>query len=51
MNLCHLSSISYRVGNRKLKWDGKNETFINDVEANKLLKANYRDPWTIPDKV
>jgi predicted dehydrogenase len=51
MNLCHLASISYRVGNRKLKWDGKNETFIDDDEANKLLKANYRDPWTIPDKV
>ena len=51
MVLCHLANISYRVGNRKLKFDGKTETFLDDVEANKYLKANYRKPWIIPDKV
>jgi len=51
MNLCHLASISYRVGNRKLKWDGKNERFIADTEADHLLKANYRKPWIVPEKV
>jgi len=49
--LCHAANISYRVGNRKLKFDGKTEMFVNDVEANKYLKANYRKPWIIPEKV
>ncbi len=51
MILCHLANISYRVGNRKLKFDGKTETFVNDAEANKYLKANYREPWIVPEKV
>jgi len=51
MNLCHLANISYRVGNRKLTFDGDNETFVNDAEADKYLKANYRKPWIVPEKV
>ncbi|MHC4228971.1 MAG: Gfo/Idh/MocA family protein [Planctomycetota bacterium] len=51
MLLCHLANISYRVGNRKLRFDGSTETFVNDVEANKYLKANYRKPWIVPEKV
>jgi len=51
MNLCHLGSISYRLGNRKLRYDGKTETFVGDAEANKLLKMKYRKPWVVPDKV
>lgn len=51
MNLCHLANISFRVGNRKLRWDGASERFIADDEANHLLKANYREPWVIPDSV
>jgi len=51
MVICHLANISYRVGNRKLRFDGKTETFINDPEANKYLKANYRHPWVVPEKV
>lgn len=49
--LCHIANISYRVGNRKLKFDGKTETFLDDAEANKYLKANYRKPWIIPENV
>ena len=49
MLLCHLANISYRTGNRKLKFDGKTETFPDDPEANKYLKANYRKKWIIPD--
>jgi len=49
MVLCHLANISYRVGNRKLRFDGTTETFVNDAEANKYLKANYRKPWVIPE--
>jgi len=51
MTLCHLANISYRVGNRKLKFDGATEKFVNDAEADKYLKANYRKPWIVPDEV
>ncbi len=51
MVLCHLANISYRVGNRKLKYDGATEKFVADNEANKYLKANYRKPWVVPEKV
>jgi len=51
MVLCHLANISYRVGNRKLRFDGETETFVNDAEANRYLKANYRQPWIVPEKV
>ena len=51
MVLCHLANISYRVGNRKLKFDGSTEAFVADPEANKYVKANYRQPWVVPDEV
>ncbi|UCE46218.1 MAG: Gfo/Idh/MocA family oxidoreductase [Phycisphaerales bacterium] len=51
MVLCHLANISYRVGNRKLKFDGETETFGDDAEANRYLKASYREPWVVPEKV
>jgi predicted dehydrogenase len=51
MLLCHLANISYRVGNRKLKFNSATESFVNDTEADKYLKANYRKSWIIPDKV
>ncbi len=51
MILCHLANISYRLGNRKLKFDGDKETFGDDAMANAYLKANYRKPWIVPDTV
>ena len=51
MLLCHLANISYRVGNRKLKFNGAAEKFVNDTEADKYLKANYRKAWVIPEEV
>ncbi|MCP4613388.1 MAG: Gfo/Idh/MocA family oxidoreductase [Planctomycetes bacterium] len=51
MVLCHLANISYRSGNRKLKFNSETERFINDTEADKYLKANYRKPWVIPQVV
>lgn len=32
---------------RKLQWDPKTETFLNDDEANKLLRYDMREPWQI----
>ncbi|MCK4966423.1 Gfo/Idh/MocA family oxidoreductase, partial [bacterium] len=49
--LCHMGKISHRVGNRKLTFDAKTETFPGDDEANKHLRMKYREPWVIPDKV
>lgn len=45
--ISHLGNISYRLG-RKVFWDAENQQFINDEEANNLVKANYRSPWQIP---
>jgi len=46
--LCHLGNISYRVG-RSLKFDGTNERFVGDEEADKLLSRTYRAPYSLPD--
>ena len=50
-NLCHLANISYRLGGRRLQWDGEAEQFVGDEQANKLLKRRGRKPWVIPEKV
>jgi predicted dehydrogenase len=50
--LCHLANISFRVGNKKLKFDGKTETFPDCADANKFIKReSYRKPWVVPDQV
>jgi len=45
--LCHLGNISYRLG-RSLKFDGANERFVGDEEADKLLGRTYRGPYALP---
>lgn len=42
----HLANISYRVG-REVRWDAETETIQGDEEASRLLRRDYRDPWTI----
>lgn len=49
--LCHIANISYRVGNKKLEFDPKTESFTNCEQANKYLKRKYRKPWVVPDSV
>jgi predicted dehydrogenase len=49
--LSHLANISFRVGNRKLTFDAKTETFVGAPEANQHLKRVYRSPWVIPEQV
>jgi hypothetical protein len=48
--LCHMGSISYRCGNRKLIFDAANETFGDDA-ANQYLRRTYRAPWVVPEKI
>ena len=47
---CHYGNIAYRMG-RKLQIDAATEGFLNDVEANALLKRKYRAPWVVPETV
>ena len=48
--LCHLANIAWRLGNRKLKFDPKTESFPEAPEANRFLRrANYRPPWIVPE--
>jgi predicted dehydrogenase len=49
--ICHLANISYRLGNRKLEFDAKTGTFVNDQEADRYLKRSYREPWAVPEQV
>lgn len=47
---CHYGNIAYRTG-RKLHIDSKTEGFVNDREADSLLRRVYRAPWIVPGKV
>lgn len=49
--LCHYGNISYRLGGQKLIVDPKTESFIDNPEANALLKREYRAPWVVPEEV
>jgi len=48
--LIHFANISYRLG-RSLNFDPKTERFINDDEANGMLKREYREPFVVPEEV
>jgi hypothetical protein len=45
-----MGNIAYRTG-RKLVFDGKEENFINDEEANLFLTRDYRAPFLLPDQI
>jgi predicted dehydrogenase len=42
--LTHLNDIVTRLG-RKLRWDPEKEEFVNNSEANRMLKRAMRSPW------
>jgi predicted dehydrogenase len=41
-----LGNVAYRSG-RKLEWDPKNLKIINAPDANRFLKREYREGWTL----
>ncbi len=45
-SVCHLGNIAMRL-KRKLQWDPDKEVFINDDEANQMLRRPNREPWQI----
>ena len=50
-SLVHFANIAYHTGNKQLLLDPDNEQFIDNDEANKLLKKHYRNNYAIPEKV
>jgi len=46
--LVHLANISYRLG-RSLNFDPRQERFVADDEANRMLRREYRPPFVVPD--
>ena len=49
-SVCHLAKISCKLG-RSVHFDPKTERFVNDPEADKFLKREYRKPYVVPDEV
>ncbi len=46
-NVSLLGMLSYKLG-RSVKWNGEQERFDGDEEANKLLRREYRGDWEYP---
>ncbi len=44
--LCHLAQTAIKL-RRKLKWDPKQEVFVGDAEANRMLDRPMRAPWKL----
>jgi predicted dehydrogenase len=47
----HYATISYRLGGQKLAIDRPTEKIIDNADAMKLFKREYRKPYEIPDNV
>ena len=47
-NMSLLGMLSYTLG-RGLEWDGAREKVVNDPEANKGLRREYRGEWEYPE--
>lgn len=46
-NVALLGNLSMKLG-RSIDWDGEKEIILNDPEANKLLRRDYRGNWVYP---
>jgi predicted dehydrogenase len=49
--MVHMGNIAHRAGNKKLWFDSKTERFVDNDQANKLLKREYRDGYEVPEQV
>jgi len=48
--VCHLAKISNHL-KRSVRFDSKTEHFVNDPEADRLLKREYRAPYVISEQI
>ncbi|MBN2008390.1 Gfo/Idh/MocA family oxidoreductase [candidate division KSB1 bacterium] len=48
--LAHLGNIAYRL-DRVLEFDPSQERFVDDDDANKMLRRKYREPYVVPKVV
>jgi hypothetical protein len=48
--LVHLANISYRVG-RTLRFDAARYRCVDDEDATRLFRRQYREPFVVPEKV
>jgi hypothetical protein len=48
--LVHLANISYKTG-RTIDFDPVKEQILNDHEASKMMRRDYRSPFVVPEKV
>jgi len=46
-SLSLLGMLSLKLG-RSIRWDGEKEEILGDPEANRLLRRDYRGPWSYP---
>ena len=44
---CQLGNICLRMGGKAIEWDSENFKITNNVEANNLLKMEYRNGWSL----
>jgi len=44
--IAHIGNIAMRLG-RKLRWNPEEERFVNDDEANRMLRRTARSPWDL----
>jgi predicted dehydrogenase len=49
--LVHYANISYRLGGENLRVDPKTERIVDNADAMKLFRREYRAPYTIEDDV
>ena len=47
-NVSLLGIMSFKLG-RSILWDGQTDRVVNDAEANRLLRRDYRAPWKYPE--
>ncbi|HXE81567.1 MAG TPA: Gfo/Idh/MocA family oxidoreductase, partial [Vicinamibacterales bacterium] len=46
MIACHLANIAFRL-KRRVSWDVEGERVIGDEEAQAMVMAKYREPWSL----
>ena len=46
ITVCHLGNIAYWLG-RPLRWDPKEEKFLNNPEAERMKSRSMRAPWRV----